>query len=295
MVQNHPTIYIVPTPIGNLEDFSPHAKEILTKVSFIICEDTRHSRKLLQHFSIKNHLESLHLHNEMEKISYLIDKILASSTLSAALISDAGTPCISDPGALFIQRAHELNIQVISLPGPSSMACSLAASGFTNKRFLFSGFLERSLTEQENEFEVWKNASPCSTIIFESPRRLISTLENIQNYFGNTLELCVSKEISKFFESHKKGKIEKIISFFKEHEPQGEFVITLNIENVENIEDKDFTQALKKVTLLKEQGASLKEAVKEVAKLFKMNTKELYKHMLSNKTEQTNEENSHSK
>jgi len=146
---SQPTLYIVSTPIGNLSDFSIHAQHILSSVSFILCEDTRHTLKLLNHFNIKNKLESLHVHNEKNKLDYLIDKLLNSDTHSAALVSDAGTPAICDPGSYLVAAAHEKNIQIIIVPGPCSMTSALAASGFIQPRSLFSGFLSKNKSMRE--------------------------------------------------------------------------------------------------------------------------------------------------
>ena len=179
------TLYIVSTPIGNLSDLSTHAQNILSTVSFILCEDTRHSLKLLNHFGIKNNLESLHIHNEKNKLDYLLDKLINSDTHSAALVSDAGTPAICDPGSYLVAAAHEKNIQVIIVPGPSSMSSALAACGFIQPRSLFSGFLSKNKSEQFAEFKMWVNVSPCIALFFESPRRVLETLKNLVDFFTN--------------------------------------------------------------------------------------------------------------
>lgn len=177
---------------------SPRAKETLASVNFIACEDTRHTGKLLNYFNIKAQLESLHTHNEKIKCSYLIEKLINSPEKCAAIVTDAGTPCISDPGSLLVAEAHANGIQVMSVPGPSSMTSALAACGFIQPRTIFSAFLSRSKKEQNFEFARWKTISPCIALFFESPKRILATLDNMDEFFkSDELEVCVSREISK--------------------------------------------------------------------------------------------------
>lgn len=224
-------LYIVATPIGTLSDLSPRAKEILSQVSFIACEDTRHSGNLLSHFEIKSQLESLHVHNEKNKSSYLIEKLIQSPQKCAAIITDAGTPCISDPGSLLVAEAHNQGVLIQSIPGPSSITSALAACGFIQPRSLFSGFLGRTQKEQFDEFNRWRMISPCIAVFFESPKRLLASLKNLDDFFTNQNTLiCVSREISKKFEEHKTGKIKEVLNYFlMQKEIQGEFVICVNI------------------------------------------------------------------
>ncbi|RDB37269.1 16S rRNA (cytidine(1402)-2'-O)-methyltransferase [Spirobacillus cienkowskii] len=278
------TLYIVATPIGTLNDFSPRAKEILSNVSFIACEDTRHSGKLLNHFGIKTHLESFHSHNEKNKTQFLIDKLLSSQLKNAAIISDAGTPCISDPGSTLIAAAHTHDILVQSIPGPSSMTAALAACGFLQPRSIFSAFLGRTQKEQFEEFRRWKNVTPCIAIFFESPKRLLSTLKNINEFFQNSnLQISVSKEISKKFESHKVGNIIEVTDFFKNlPEIIGEFVVCVNIFQTEQINpEENFSTAIQEVQKLIKEGVHLKFACKEISKKFNLQSKDLYNFMIS--------------
>ncbi|APJ02591.1 16S rRNA (cytidine(1402)-2'-O)-methyltransferase [Silvanigrella aquatica] len=270
-------LYIVATPIGTLNDFSPRAKEILSTVSFIACEDTRHSGKLLSYFGIKSQFESLHTHNEKNKCSYLIDKILNSATKSAAIITDAGTPCISDPGSLLVAEAHEKGVLVQSIPGPSSMTAALAACGFIQPRYLFSAFLGRTQKEQFSEFEKWQAVTPCLAVFFESPKRLLASLKNLDIFFHEQeIKICVSREISKKFEEHKIGLIKEIIHYFSEqNEIQGEFVITLNLPKNEMMA-KSIEEAAIEAERLSEKGLPLKIACKEIAEKYNLNSKELY-------------------
>lgn len=272
-------LYIVATPIGTLNDFSPRAKEILSQVSFVICEDTRHSGNLLNYFGIKAQLESLHVHNEKNKTSYLIEKLLNSSKKTAAIITDAGTPCISDPGALLVAEAHEKGISVQSVPGASSLTSALAACGFIQPRSIFSAFLGRTQKEQFFEFERWKLLAPCISIFFESPKRVLTSLKNLDTFFSdNKIRVCVSKEISKKFEEHKIGYLNEMVSYYSNtNELQGEFVISVNIPEIESISSNiSLEDAAKEAILLTNNGLQLKQACKEISKKCKLNSKDIY-------------------
>ncbi|KAB8030758.1 16S rRNA (cytidine(1402)-2'-O)-methyltransferase [Fluviispira multicolorata] len=272
-------LYIVSTPIGTLGDLSPRAQNILSSVDFIACEDTRHTSKLLNNFGIKSQLESLHVHNEKDKTDYLINKILNSTHKSAAVVSDAGTPCISDPGSYFIRAAHKNGIRILSIPGPSSMTSALAASGFIQPRSLFSGFLGRNKKDQIKEFAKWKSISPCIAIFFESPKRIIDTLNNLKNYFiDSPIQVCISREISKKFEEHIIGNINDSLEKIKNKiEVQGEFVVTVNIEEIKN-ENLIRTpeEAAIEVQEWVKLGKQAKQASKEIAEKYELNSKEIY-------------------
>lgn len=271
-------LYIVATPIGTLNDFSPRAKEILSEVSFIACEDTRHTGKLLNFFHIKTPLESLHVHNEKNKISYLIEKLLNSTTKTAAIVTDAGTPCISDPGSLLVAEAHKNNILIQSVPGPSSLTSALAACGFIQPRTIFSAFLERSTKDQFKEFILWKSVSPCIAVIFESPKRLLNTLKNINDFFMNdNVQLCISKEISKKFEEHKTGLSTEVYEYFsKINEIQGEYVICININEIKKTKPTIDEAAKFAKSYAFDNKVSLKNACKEISAKYELNSKDIY-------------------
>ncbi len=282
-----PALYIVSTPIGNLSDFSQHGQDVLSSVSFILCEDTRHSLKLLNHFGIKNHLESLHVHNEKNKINYLIEKLKNSPTLSAAIISDAGTPAVCDPGSYLVAAAHEENIKIIIVPGPCSMTSAVAASGFIQPRTLFSGFLSKNKSEQTNEFKIWAAASPCIAVFFESPKRVLETLKNLVYFFTSEhsninideIEVCISREISKKFEEHKRISLPSAVSFYEaQAEIQGEFVICLNLNKVISVEDKVSLEFAANEAVLKSRlhKIPLKSCCKELAEKYELNSKDIY-------------------
>ncbi|MES2614180.1 MAG: 16S rRNA (cytidine(1402)-2'-O)-methyltransferase [Bdellovibrionota bacterium] len=282
------TLYIVSTPIGNLSSFSPQAKSVLENVSFILCEDTRHTLKLLNHFAIKNNLESLHVHNEKNKIDYLMDKLISSETHSAALVSDAGTPAICDPGSYFVAAAHAKNIRIITVPGPCSMTSALSASGFIQPRSLFSGFLSKNKSEQFAEFKLWVSTSPCVAIFFESPRRVCESLKNLHEFFTtqhkitaiHEIELCVSREISKKFEEHRRSSLVHALEYYQEQEElQGEFVICVNLNKLMTLEEAKVTvefAAKEAVLMSKLHEIPLKVCCKEIAQKHGFQAKEIY-------------------
>jgi 16S rRNA (cytidine1402-2'-O)-methyltransferase len=284
---SNPKLYLVSTPIGNLSDLSEHAKNVLSSVSFILCEDTRHTYKLLNHFQIKNHLESLHVHNEKNKIDYLIEKINQSPTQSAALVSDAGTPAICDPGSYLVEAAHKNNIQIIIVAGPSSMPSAIAASGFIQPRTIFSGFLSKNKLEQFSEFKIWKQASPCIAVFFESPKRLLDTLKNLQKFVESEIhedevhkiEVCISKEISKKFEEHRRHYLTNTIEYLESlNEIQGEFVVCINLNKVNEKNNKPTIEeaALEAALYSKIHKTQLKASCKIVAEKYEYNAKEIY-------------------
>jgi 16S rRNA (cytidine1402-2'-O)-methyltransferase len=274
-------LYIVATPIGTLSDFSSHAQKILTEVGFIICEDTRHSGKLLSHFGIKNHMQSLPVYQEKEKAQALIEKLIQSEKKTAALITDAGTPGISDPGAFLVAAAHEMGVRILNIPGPSSMACALASCGFIAPRNIFSGFLGRTQKEQFDEFDRWKMIAPCVALFFESPKRILKSLENLNLYFkeANDVKICVSREISKQFEEHKCGSLAEVFSYFQDRkEICGEFAICVNVEKIESSIQKVTCAeaAAEAIQLVYETKKSLKDCCKEIGKKYELSAKEIY-------------------
>ena len=217
-------LYIVPTPIGNLEDITLRAIKVLKSVDEIVAEDTRNSRILLKHYDIQTPMTSLHQHNEHQKVNYLIDKILQGKNI--AVISDAGTPGISDPGYLVVRTAIENHITVECLPGPTAFVPALVASGLPCDRFVFEGFLPTKKGRQ-TKFQQLKGET--RTIIFyESPYRLRKTLQDILQHFGDC-QVVVAREISKKFETFYRGLCSELIKTF-EQEPKGECIILVKQE-----------------------------------------------------------------
>ena len=214
-------LYIVPTPIGNLEDITFRAINILKDVNLILCEDTRRSKKLLIHYNIDTPLRSHHKFNEHKEVGKVVDKILSGEKI--ALISDAGTPGISDPGFLAVRTCLENNIEVECLPGATALVPALVNSGIPFERFVFEGFLP---VKKGRKTRLEKLTNEDRTMIFyESPHKLLKTLNDFSNSFGADRKISVSREITKIYEETIRGSVEHIINLFTDKIPKGEFVI----------------------------------------------------------------------
>ena len=216
-------LYIVPTPVGNLEDMTYRAVRILKEVDLILAEDTRTSSVLLNHYDIHVPLQSHHKFNEHKTVDIIKEKILAGADV--ALVSDAGTPGISDPGFLLVRTCSEEGIEVQTLPGATACIPAVVSSGLPCDRFCFEGFLPQKKGRQTLLTQL---ASEERTMVFyESPYRLVKALEQFAAAFGDQRRCCVSREISKRFEEHRRGTLAEVLEWFREHEPKGEIVITV--------------------------------------------------------------------
>ena len=216
-------LYIVPTPIGNLKDITFRAIEVLNKVDFILAEDTRTSGKLLKHYEIATPMQSHHMHNEHKTVSGIVERIQAGAMV--ALISDAGTPAISDPGFLLTRACVEAGIEVDCLPGATAFVPALVNSGLPNNKFNFEGFLP---PKKGRKTRLKLLAKVESTMIFyESPHKLIKTLHHFVEYFGAERPLSVSREISKIHEETIRGTAEEVLNHFTKKPPKGEIVIVV--------------------------------------------------------------------
>ncbi|MBT2160155.1 16S rRNA (cytidine(1402)-2'-O)-methyltransferase [Zobellia barbeyronii] len=216
-------LYLVPTPIGNLEDMTLRAIRILKEVDCILAEDTRTSGKLLQHFEITTQMQSHHMHNEHKTVEALVRRLQAGETI--ALISDAGTPAISDPGFLLTRACVEKNIEVDCLPGATAFVPALVNSGLPNDKFVFEGFLP---PKKGRQTRLKLLAEETRTIIFyESPYKLIKTLGQFAEYFGVDRQVSVSRELSKLYEETLRGTAEEMVQHFTDKPPKGEIVIVV--------------------------------------------------------------------
>lgn len=216
-------LHLVPTPIGNLKDITLRALEVLQNVDVILCEDTRTSSKLLQHYNINKPTSPYHQHNEHKIVEHLITQLKTGKTF--ALITDAGTPAISDPAFLLVRECLKNNIKVECLPGATAFVPALVNSGLTTNRFCFEGFLP---LKKGRQTLLKKLATENRTMIFyESPFRLVKTLENFIEYFGELRLCCVCREISKMFEENKTGTLLDVCNYFKSKEVKGEIVIVV--------------------------------------------------------------------
>ena len=216
-------IYLIPTPIGNLEDITLRAIRLLKEVDLILAEDTRVSIKLLKHFEIGTPLQSFHMHNEHKKVETVVEQLKNGKTV--ALISDAGTPGISDPGFLLVREALKEGVEVQCLPGPTALIPALVQSGIPCERFVFEGFLPPKKGRQTRLEQMALETR--TQVFYESPHKLLKTLEQLVTYFGADRSIAVVREISKLYESTFRGSAQEGLDFFEAHPPKGEFVIVV--------------------------------------------------------------------
>lgn len=216
-------LYIVPTPVGNLKDITLRSLEVLKSVDVILAEDTRNSSKLLQHYDISKPISPYHQHNEHKIVSHVADQLLAGKNF--ALITDAGTPGISDPAFLLVRECAKHDIKVETLPGATAFVPALVNSGLPINRFTFEGFLP---LKKGRQTLLKKLAEEERTMVFyESPMRLVKTLEEFSDYFGSERQCCVSRELTKLFEENKRGSLHEVCDYFREKNVKGEIVIVL--------------------------------------------------------------------
>ena len=216
-------IYLIPTPIGNLEDITLRAIRLLKEVDLILAEDTRVSIKLLKHFAIGTPLQSFHMHNEHKKVETVVEQLKNGKTV--ALISDAGTPGLSDPGFLLVREALKEGVEVQCLPGPTALIPALVQSGIPCERFVFEGFLPPKKGRQTRLEQMALETR--TQVFYESPHKLLKTLEQLVTYFGADRSIAVVREISKLYESTFRGTAQEGLDFFEAHPPKGEFVIVV--------------------------------------------------------------------
>ena len=222
-MKNVGKLYLVPTPVGNLEDMTLRAVRILKEVDLILAEDTRTTSVLLKHFEIEKKMLSHHKFNEHQTTDSVVERLKGGETI--ALVSDAGTPAISDPGFLLVRACVEADIEVECLPGPTAFVPALVDSGLPNDRFCFEGFLPQKKGRQTKLRELAEEHR--TMIVYESPFRLVKTLEQFVEVMGPPRCVSVSREISKLHEQTVRGTVEEVRDYFKEHEPKGEIVIVL--------------------------------------------------------------------
>jgi 16S rRNA (cytidine1402-2'-O)-methyltransferase len=216
-------LFIVPTPIGNLEDMTLRAIKVLKEADLILAEDTRNSGKLLQHYGIETAMQSHHMHNEHRTVAGIIARLKAGARI--ALISDAGTPSISDPGFLLTRACVEEGVAVECLPGPTAFVPALVNSGLPSDKFVFEGFLPVKKGRQTRLKELAEETR--TIILYESPHKLIKTLEQFVKFFGPDRPVSVSRELSKLYEETVRGSLAEVLNHFKEQPPKGELVLVV--------------------------------------------------------------------
>lgn len=275
-------VYLVPTPIGNLGDITLRALEVLKSVDLIAAEDTRQSLKLLNHFEIKKPLISYHKHNEQGKSSNLIERVKHGENV--AIVTDAGTPGISDPGSVIVEKCIEEGIEFEVLPGATAFTTALIYSGLDTTKFMFKGFFPRENKDRKELINDIKDRME-TIILYESPYRIVETLSLLREMLGNR-KIAICRELTKLHEEIYRGTLEAGITYFKEKQPKGEFVLVLqgktleeiNNENMAKWEDMSIEEHI--LTLIND-GISKKDAIKQVSKERGLPKSEVYKHSLN--------------
>jgi len=267
------TLFIVATPIGNLDDITFRAVETLKSVDLVLAEDTRHSQKILNHFNIKTLISAFHDYNEREKCNTVIDKLKQGDSI--ALISDAGTPLISDPGYILVSAAKKNSVNVVPIPGPSALITALSASGIPSDRFSFFGFLPSKQNARIKTLKTFASR-PETIIVYESPKRIMATLTDMLFVFGEEREVCLAKELTKTFETILTTNISNLIDYISADpgHQKGEFVLL--ISSTAKKGQLEFDQQLDRLlpVLCSEMGSS--KAAKLAAKITGIDKKYCY-------------------
>lgn len=274
-------LYVCATPIGNLEDITYRVLRILNEVDLIAAEDTRNSVKLLNHFEINTPMTSYHEFNKIEKAKQLIVSLNKGKNI--ALITDAGTPGISDPGEELVRMCYEEGIEVIPVPGVSACITALSACGLPSKRFCFEAFLPRDKRMRGIVLNELKNETR-TIVLYEAPHRLSSTLKELLQILGNR-NLCLCRELTKKHEEFKRTTIEESIEFYQEHESRGEYVLVIEGKSYEDIQKErkqewEFMTLEEHMGFYESQGHSRKEAMKLVARDRGISKREVYQKLL---------------
>lgn len=274
------TLYLVATPIGNLGDFSPRALETLETVDFIAAEDTRVSMKLLNHFELRKPLVSYHEHNHVTAGQSILARLLSGE--SCALVTDAGTPAISDPGEDLVRLCAENSVPVYAIPGCCAAVNALAVSGLPTGRFTFEGFLTVNKKSRRAHLESLKNEE--RTMIFhEAPHKLRGTLDDFCATFGPDRRISLCRELTKLHEETLRMTLGEAVDYYEEHDPKGEYVLVLaGAEHQEEAAAVTLEDAVAQVKTLQAQGMRLKDAAKEVAAHTGLSKNELYSAALEN-------------
>lgn len=274
-------LYIVATPIGNLNDISLRALEILKSADYIACEDTRHTKLLLNHYGITTPLFSYHEHNEQKSAQKIID--LLKNNKSIALVSDAGTPLISDPGYFLVHEVQKQQIKISPIPGSCAAIAALSISGLPSDKFIFEGFLPPKSTARQKKLELLKSESR-TLIFYEAPHRILETLSDLQLIFGPNREGMICREITKTFEESYKSSLKNLLSWLESNpdHQKGEFVVIISGMPEAETDDINLKQAqLLTTKLITELNIPLKKSVQISAELFNISKNNLYDWALS--------------
>lgn len=277
-------LYLCATPIGNLEDITLRVLKTLENVDLIAAEDTRNSIKLLNHFNIKTPMTSYHEHNKIEKANYLVNKLASGNDI--ALITDAGTPAISDPGEVLVKACYDAGISVTSLPGACACITALTLSGLSTKRFTFEAFLPK---EKKLRNEILKSLTNESRtiIIYESPHHLPKTLEELYQVLGDR-QITICRELTKKFETVFPTTFSASIKYYKENSPKGEYIIVIEGKDpaeiaLENQKQWETYTLIEHMAFYEKQGYTNKESMKKVAKDRRLSKRDVYQSLLEQK------------
>lgn len=270
------TIYVVATPIGNLNDLTPRIRQAFEQADFIAAEDTRVTVKLLNHFGIKKPMVSYYEHNLRDKGDYIISRVLAGET--CAVCSDAGTPCISDPGEILVKQAHEAGIKLVPVSGPSAVITAMCVSGQDTGRFCFEGFVSTVKKQRVQHLQSLVNEQR-TMVFYEAPHKLLNTLKDFCKFFGTERKLTVARELTKLHEEIKLTTTGQALEYYSENSPKGEFVLVLaGAEPVSENENLTLEDVVKNCMLLmQKEGLSVSEAAKKAASGTAFSKSEVYK------------------
>jgi len=265
-------LYIVATPIGNLEDLSPRAKMVLEKVDLIVAEDTRHSKPMLNQFGIETKIRAYHDHNERSQTPVLIEQLQAG--MSIALISDAGTPLICDPGYHLLLAAHAEKIQVIPVPGPSALISALSVAGFSSEKFVFEGYLPARKTARQQRLQQLKDETR-TLVFYEAPHRILASIEDAIICYGDERQAVIAKEITKRHENIQRGTLPKILDWLHSDKDlsKGEFVVVIQGDKTSQFDTQEASRILK--ILLADH--SVKQAARLTSEIMQGNRNDIYK------------------
>jgi len=264
-------LYIVPTPIGNLEDITLRALRVLKEVDLIAAEDTRHTQHLLNHYGIKTTLTSYHTNNEREKAQTLVDRIKNGANI--ALVSDAGTPAIADPGFRLVVAAIAADVPIIPLPGAAALATVLSASGLPTDRFLFEGFLPAKKSERRTKLQALREQT-ATLVFYEAPHRLLETLNDLRQLFGDRA-LVLAREVSKVHEEFLRGTVSDVVTQLADREVKGEITLVVHGSTGEAIVSEE--QLRTEIRRLKDKGMRVKEIAEVLGEQFGYSKKAIYR------------------
>lgn len=275
-------LYLCATPIGNLQDMTPRVVETLKEVDLIAAEDTRNSIKLLNHFEIKTPMTSYHEYNKVEKALYLVEQLQMGKNI--ALITDAGTPAISDPGEILVRECHKANITVTSLPGACALITALTLSGLNTRRFCMEGFLPTDKKEKKDILEELKSESR-TMILYEAPHRLTKTLAELYEVLGDR-EIALCRELTKKFETVLKTTLKEAVAYYEENEPRGEYVLVIEGKSREEKKQEKISEwermtIEEHMAFYESQGVDHKEALKKVAKDRGVGKRDIYQYLIN--------------